>query len=54
MVCQMIPALNDAATYFKDHHCDKATANYEQSYIFHDNMDIEEEEEEEEENVEME
>jgi peptidyl serine alpha-galactosyltransferase len=43
MVCQMIPALNDAATYFKDHHCDKATANYEQSYVFHDNMDIEEE-----------
>jgi hypothetical protein len=34
MLCTLIPALNDAATYFKDHHCDKETANYKRTYTF--------------------
>ena len=42
MVCALLQALNDAATYFKDHHCDKETANYEKSYVFHDEMSLEE------------
>jgi hypothetical protein len=40
MVCVMIKALNDAAVYFKDHHCDKETANYEYSYTFHEDMNM--------------
>lgn len=42
MLCAMINALNAAAIYYKDHHCDKATANYEYSYVFHKNMTYEE------------
>lgn len=38
MVCVMINALNEAAVYYKDHHCDKETANYDYTYTFHDNM----------------
>jgi hypothetical protein len=38
MVCTMIRALNDAALYYKDHHCDRATANYDYSYTFHRDM----------------
>jgi hypothetical protein len=38
MVCTMIRALNEAAIYYKDHHCDKDAANYEFSYTFHENM----------------
>lgn len=38
MVCTMIKALNDAAIYYKDHHCDKETANYDYSYTFHPDM----------------
>jgi hypothetical protein len=38
MVCTMIKALNDAAIYYKDHHCDRETANYDYSYTFHRNM----------------
>jgi len=38
MLCAMINALNSAAIYYKDHHCDKATANYEYSYVFHKDM----------------
>jgi hypothetical protein len=33
VVCAMIKALNEAAVYYKDHHCDKETANYEYSYV---------------------
>ena len=38
MVCAMIDALNAAAKFYKDQHCDKATANYEYSYTFHKDM----------------
>jgi hypothetical protein len=38
MLCTLIPALNDAAIYYKDHHCDKATANYDRTYTFFEDM----------------
>ena len=38
VLCAMIDALNEAAIYYKDHHCAKETANYEYSYTFHDDM----------------
>ena len=38
MLCILIPMLNDAATYYKDHHCDKASANYERTYTFFTDM----------------
>jgi hypothetical protein len=38
MLCTVIRALNDAAIYYKDHHCDKATANYERTYTFFNDM----------------
>jgi len=44
MVCAMIDALNAAAKYYKDHHCDKETANYEYSYVFHKDMKMPSEE----------
>ena len=40
MVCAMISALNEAAVYYKDHHCDKATANYNYTYTFFDDMSL--------------
>lgn len=46
MVCAMIRALNAAAVYYKDHHCDKATANYSYNYTFHDDMTMPEDIEE--------
>lgn len=36
MLCHLIPALNAAATYFKQHNCDTVKANFEKSYMFHD------------------
>jgi hypothetical protein len=48
MVCVMINSLNSAAVYYKDHHCDKETANYEYSYTFHEDMTMPEPEEDEE------
>jgi hypothetical protein len=44
MLCFLIPALNDAAIYFKDHHCDKKTANYERTYTFFKDMSTPEDE----------
>lgn len=41
-VCAMINALNAAAVYYKENHCDKATANYSYSYTFFDDMFMEE------------
>jgi hypothetical protein len=38
MLCTMIEALNAAARYYKDNHCEKGSANYEYSYTFHDDM----------------
>lgn len=38
MICTMIRALNEAAIYYKDNHCDRETANYDYSYTFHKNM----------------
>lgn len=41
-VCAMIRAINEAALYYKDNHCDKATANYGYSFTFFDDMFMEE------------
>jgi len=38
MICTLIQGLNEAATFFKDHHCERK-AVYTKSYIFHDNME---------------
>lgn len=38
MVCSMISALNEAAVYYKDNHCDKATANYNFTFTFFKSM----------------
>jgi hypothetical protein len=43
MVCAMIDALNAAAKFYKDHHCDKESANYNYTYVFHENMRMPEE-----------
>lgn len=40
MVCAMIDAMNDAAVYYKNNHCTKATANYDYSYTFFDDMEM--------------
>lgn len=40
MVCAMINALNEAAVYYKDRHCDKATANYDYTYTFFNDMTV--------------
>jgi hypothetical protein len=40
MVCAMIDALNAAAKYYKDQHCDYATANYNYSYTFFADMSL--------------
>ena len=39
MVCTMIDALNTASKFYKDRHCN-GTANYEYSYVFHDDMSM--------------
>jgi hypothetical protein len=44
MLCTLISALNDAAIYDKDHHCDKATANYDRTYTFFTDMSTPEDE----------
>lgn len=36
MLCVLIPSLNDAATFFKKHHCDPSTANYDKTFTFFD------------------
>lgn len=42
MVCSMISALNEAAVYYKDNHCDKATANYNYTFTFFKDMKTDE------------
>ena len=34
MLCQMLPALNAAAEYFKRKHCDPSTANFNKTFLF--------------------
>ena len=34
MICHLLAALNEAATYFKQKHCDQATANYNKNAVF--------------------
>jgi hypothetical protein len=36
----MIPALNAAATFYKQNHCTKEVANFEKSLIFFDSLDV--------------
>jgi hypothetical protein len=38
MLCQLIPALNAAASYFKRNHCDSSKANFEKSFGYQDDM----------------
>ena len=38
MVCTIIRILNEAAIYYKDHHCTKENVNYTYAITFHDNM----------------
>lgn len=38
MVCAMIDALNAAAKYYKDRHCENA--NYEYNYTFFEDMSL--------------
>jgi hypothetical protein len=33
-VCYLISAVNNAATYFKQHHCDPGTANFNKTMLF--------------------
>jgi hypothetical protein len=40
MVCAMIEALNSAARYYKDQHCEKKNANYDYSYTFFSDMSL--------------
>jgi hypothetical protein len=40
VLCRMIPALNAAATFYKQNHCAKETANFEKSLIFFDSLDV--------------
>ena len=35
MICALIPRLNQAAIFYKEHHCD-GKGNFEKTYIFHD------------------
>jgi hypothetical protein len=37
MVCALVPRLNQAAEFFKKHHCAVEKANFDKTYIFHDN-----------------
>jgi len=39
MACQMIKRLNEVATWYKDHHCEKETVNYNKTFIFHHSLD---------------
>ncbi|KAL3942139.1 MAG: hypothetical protein SGBAC_003601 [Bacillariaceae sp.] len=43
MVCSIINALNEAAVYYKDNHCDMATANYKYEFTFFKDMRTDEE-----------
>ena len=38
MVCALIDALNAASKFYKDHHCEEGSANYEYSYVFNEDM----------------
>jgi hypothetical protein len=40
MVCAMIDALNAAAIFYKQQHCDKESANYEYTYTFFSDMNL--------------
>jgi hypothetical protein len=40
MTCVMIESFNEAAVYYKDHHCDKETANYAYNYTFNKDMNM--------------
>ncbi|CAB9505582.1 expressed unknown protein [Seminavis robusta] len=40
MLCHLIPYLNEAATYWKDHHCEGKTPNKEKTLKWFDNMEV--------------
>ena len=40
MLCHLIPYLNEAAIYWKDHHCEGQVPNKEKSLVFYDSMEI--------------
>jgi hypothetical protein len=39
MLCQIIPKLNQAAEFFKEHHCEGKNPNFNKTYIFHETME---------------
>lgn len=41
MICRFIPALNEAARFYKKNHCKDDPPNMEETLIFHKNMEIE-------------
>ncbi|CAB9530622.1 expressed unknown protein [Seminavis robusta] len=44
MLCRFIPALNEAARFYKETHCGKdgkPPANFEETLVFHKNMEVE-------------
>jgi hypothetical protein len=41
MLCMLIKALNDAAIFYKQHHCPDGTANFAKVYTFHKSMTVE-------------
>ena len=40
MLCHLLPILNEAAIYFKDHHCEGKTVNREKTLVFYNSMEI--------------
>ena len=40
MLCKFIPALNEAARFYKEHHCQDDPPNMEETLIFHNSMDV--------------
>lgn len=40
-VCHMIRAVNEAATFYKQHNCKDSNANFNKTFTFFDNMTME-------------
>ena len=40
MLCHFIPALNEAARFFKTHHCTNDPPNMKKEFIFHKDLEI--------------
>jgi len=40
MLCRFIPALNEAARFYKAHHCVNDPPNMKETLIFHDSLNV--------------